>query len=87
MFQMSPYQSWVTVIVVALFVAAIVWVVVQLRRRAAWDKDERAARARRAQFAVISDFPSRPERHLTLVTDINARQPKPGLYDWRTQGD
>lgn len=86
MFQMSPFQSWMTFIVLMLLVAAVVWLAVQAHRRAAWDRSERDAHARRSQFAVVTEMQPRPERHLTLVTDINARRPKPALYDWRKQG-
>lgn len=87
MFQMTPYQSWTTFIVLVLLVAAVVWLIRQTHKRHAWNRAERSAQQRRSQMAIVTDLPaSKYERHLTLVTDISRHTPEPALYDWRTQG-
>jgi Na+/H+ antiporter NhaC len=88
MFQMTPYQSWSTFIVAMLFVAAFVWLMVELQKHSAKQRANAETKARRAQFAIVPELPreSTSERHLTLVTDINSRKPEPAPYDWQKQG-
>lgn len=76
MFLMDPSRSWQTIVLLAVIVACIVWLVVQLEKRRIWRADQLAAQSEEP----ATDAPKR--RHLTLVP-----QPAPQpLYDWQKQG-
>jgi hypothetical protein len=86
MFQMNPYQSLTTMLILLLLVVAVIWLFVELSIERKKRLEDGATRSVDAPLAVVTDIKTRRRlRHLALVPEPT-ELPSPALYDWKIQG-
>jgi hypothetical protein len=92
MIHMSTYQSWTTMLLLVVFVAAIVWLLHELNRAraestrlAASAADVRPATGGKVRYASVTELRPAGARQLALVPD-RPRKASPEVYDWQVSG-
>lgn len=95
MIQMTPFQTWTTMVLLFALVAALVWLIHVLAEQQANHDHDRAEDAGPAEKPTAADRPLaivtpmrrpvKPARHLSLVPDL-PREPSREPYDWKLHG-
>jgi cbb3-type cytochrome oxidase subunit 3 len=73
MLNMTPFQSWTTLVLLLVLVGLVIWLLRIL-------EEQRIERADAARNAAADSSITNTERHLTLVPELPRVSQK--LYDW-----